>query len=117
VFSGSTLVLNDFGLGNAGAYDVVVSNPYGSVTSSIATLALVLPPLNALLVGRQAVQLQFQGIPGLSYLLLSATDLTPPVDWRPVITHVAGPNGNWTFTDTNVPSTRTRFYRMSTTGQ
>jgi hypothetical protein len=29
---------------DAGNYDVVVSNPYGSVTSSVATLAVVLPP-------------------------------------------------------------------------
>jgi sugar lactone lactonase YvrE len=40
VFSGSTLVLNDFGLGNAGAYDVVVSNPYGSVTSSVVNIVI-----------------------------------------------------------------------------
>ena len=116
---GPTLVLDNVAATNAGAYDVVVSNPYGSVTSSVVTLtlALGLPPLHALLVGRQAVQLQFQGTPGASYLLLSATDLTPPVDWRPVVTNVAGPSGAWTFTDTNVPSARTRFYRMSSTGQ
>ena len=35
VFPGPTLVLNDVGFGNAGAYDVVVSSPYGSVTSSV----------------------------------------------------------------------------------
>ena len=116
---GPTLVLNNVTATNAGTYDVVVSSPYESVTSSVVTLtfALGLPPLHALLVGPQQVQLQFQGTPGASYLLLSATALTPPVDWRPVITNVAGPSGAWTFTDTNILSTRTRFYRMSSTGE
>jgi hypothetical protein len=117
VFPGPTLVLKNAGGANAGAYDVVVSRPYGSVTSSVVTLALALNPLNALVVGGQEVQLQFQGVPGISYLLLSATDLNPPVDWRPVITNVASSNGIWAFTDTNVPSSNTRLYRMSTTGQ
>jgi hypothetical protein len=35
VFAGTTLVLIDVGSANAGAYDVVVSSPYGSVTSPI----------------------------------------------------------------------------------
>ena len=38
VFEGPTLVLTDVGGANAGAYDVVVSSPYGSVTSSVVTL-------------------------------------------------------------------------------
>jgi hypothetical protein len=36
--TGQTLVLND-----AGAYDVVVSSPYGSVTSSVVHLTVTLP--------------------------------------------------------------------------
>ena len=37
---GPTLVLNKVGLENAGAYDVVVSNPYGSVTSGVVNLTV-----------------------------------------------------------------------------
>ena len=40
VFPGPTLVLNSVGVGNGGAYDVVVSSPYGSVTSSVVNLAV-----------------------------------------------------------------------------
>jgi sugar lactone lactonase YvrE len=40
---GPTLVLNNVGIGNAGAYDVVVSNPYGSVTSSVVNLTITVP--------------------------------------------------------------------------
>ncbi len=41
VFPGPTLVLNDVGDGNAGEYDVVVSNPYGCVTSSVVNLTIL----------------------------------------------------------------------------
>ena len=37
-----TLVLNNLGLGNAGAYDVVVSSPYGSVTSCIVNVTITI---------------------------------------------------------------------------
>ena len=117
VFPGPTLVLANVAGGNAGAYDVVVSSPYGSVTSSVVTLAVALNPLNVLVTGGQEVQLQFQGVPGNSYVLLSATDLTPPIDWQPVSTNAAGPNGQLTFTVTNALSSAARFYRMSSTGQ
>jgi uncharacterized repeat protein (TIGR03803 family) len=43
VIQGPTLVLNNVGLGNAGAYDVVVSSPYGSVTSSNVNLTIIVP--------------------------------------------------------------------------
>jgi hypothetical protein len=38
VFQGPSLALNSVGVSNVGAYDVVVSNPYGSVTSSVVNL-------------------------------------------------------------------------------
>ncbi len=41
--TGLTLAFNNVGFGNAGAYDVVVSNPYGSVTSSVVYLTVTIP--------------------------------------------------------------------------
>jgi hypothetical protein len=41
VLQGSTLVLNNVDSANAGSYDVVVSNPYGTLTSSVVTLTVV----------------------------------------------------------------------------
>jgi sugar lactone lactonase YvrE len=117
VFPGPTLLLNNVSGANAGSYEVVVSSPYGSVTSSVVTLVIALNPLNALSIGGQEVQLQFQGVAGNSYVLLSATNLNPPVEWRPVVTNAAGTSGNWTFTVTNVLSDNAMFYRMSTAGQ
>jgi sugar lactone lactonase YvrE len=119
MLGGPALVLSHVSGANAGAYDLVVSSPYGSVTSSVVTLVVALNPLNALSIGGQEVQLQFQGVAGNSYVLLSATNLTPPVDWRPVITNAADTSGNWTFTVTNVFSDKAMFYRYrtSTAGQ
>jgi len=115
-FLGATLALNNVGAANAGVYSVVVSSPYGSVSRSF-DLAVVLQPLNALIIGGQGVQLQFQGVPGSSYVLLSAASLTPPVNWIPVSTNAADVNGNWTFTVTTFLSNTARFYRMTTAGQ
>jgi sugar lactone lactonase YvrE len=44
-FQGAILALNNVGAANAGSYDVVISSPYGSVTSSIVTLELPPPPV------------------------------------------------------------------------
>jgi PKD repeat protein len=44
VIAGPTLALNNVGVANAGAYDVVVSSPYGSATSSVVTLSVTLLP-------------------------------------------------------------------------
>jgi hypothetical protein len=114
---GPTLVLNNVGGSNAGAYDLVVSNPYGSVTSSVINLTVVLQPLRVVLADGPGVQLQFQGVPGASYVLEAAASLTPPAAWSPVATNAADAAGNWVFTDTNAPSNAARFYRMSAAGQ
>ena len=114
-----TLVLSNVNGANAGSYDVVVSSPYGSVTSSVVTLVVASNSLDVLGTGGQEVQLQFQGVPGNSYVLLSATNLTPPIDWRPVMTNAADTSGNGTFTVTNILSDDAVFYRYGTsiTGQ
>jgi hypothetical protein len=44
------------------------------------------------------------------YFLQSATNLTPPVNWQPVLTNPADGNGNWQFTDTNLNGSQ-KFYR------
>ena len=41
----STLTLSNVSTNNAGNYMVVVTNAYGSVTSQVATLTVVLPPI------------------------------------------------------------------------
>jgi hypothetical protein len=98
---------------NAGNYCVVISNSSGSVTSSVVPLAIVSPMqnLSASLSPGQGVQLQFTGTPGFAYILLAATNLTPPIQWQPVVTNQANANCNWTFTDTNALTMPACFYR------
>ncbi len=53
VVSGATtnvLTLTGISLTNAGNYTLVVTNAYGSITSSVATLTVLLPPTNQLLI-------------------------------------------------------------------
>ena len=107
------LTLSPVNPASAGNYSVVVSNPYGSVTNSVANLGVILLPQNfSVTVGSgNAVQLQFGGTPGHTYVLQTATNLAPPVNWLPVITKAATAGGNWVFTDTNTMPATQRFYR------
>ena len=44
LFRSSALVVSSVSANNAGNYTLVVTNAYGSVTSSVATLTVLLPP-------------------------------------------------------------------------
>jgi len=61
----------------------------------------------------KGVQIRMIGVPGCSYVLQSATNLAPPINWQPVWTNVAGTNGNWAFTNTSISTPRTRFFRVT----
>ncbi len=112
VITGPALTLNTLTTNNAGTYDVVVSSPYGSVTSAVATVSVLAPVqnLSASWSAGPGVQLQFTGAPGYPYLLQVTTNLALPVSWQPLVTNVADSNGNWSFTDTNT-NNPAQFYR------
>jgi NHL repeat len=96
---------------NSTNYFVVVTNNYGSVTSSTVWLVVFLPPQNFFVqnVGT-GLQMQFTGTPYYPYILQSATNLTPPINWQSIFTNSADVNGNWQFTDTNLNAGQ-KFYR------
>lgn len=82
----------------------------------LAATTLPQPPitnLTASLKGGGAVDVQFNGTPGYSYVLQAATNLAPPVIWQPVYTNLVGTDGNWIFTDTNTLARPARFYRAT----
>jgi hypothetical protein len=60
------------------------------------------------------VLLQSQVAPGTVYLLQTATNLAPPVNWSTVATNTADGSGRWSYADTNVAGTGSRFYRLTT---
>jgi sugar lactone lactonase YvrE len=109
---GPVFALANVSLTNAGTYDVVVSSPYGAVTSAVAVLTVYLPPqnLSASFTAGPGVELQWNGTPGYLYVLLTTTNLAPPVTWQPLVTNAADSHGNWHFIDTNVAHPA-RFYR------
>jgi hypothetical protein len=110
---GPDLVLNNFNFGEAGQYELVLSNAFGTTNSAIIMVTAALGPLTASLEGGPSVELQFTGTPGSNYVLEAASQLTPPIVWQAVATNPAAANGTGTFTDTNIQSGATRFYRLS----
>ena len=113
VFQGPNLLLTNLTAGFDGNYDVIVTGSQGSVTSQMFAITSVLSPqnLSASLSPGIGAQVQFTGSPVTSYVLLSATNLTPPINWQIVSTNYTDGNGNWTFTDTNALTNTATFYR------
>jgi sugar lactone lactonase YvrE len=117
-FAGPTLALAGVTVTNAGNYQVLVTSPWGSVTSSIVTLTVALtvvpPQLSALLNADGSVTLNLLTTPSTSSQVLAATNLAPPVVWQPLGAQVPDASGIWQFTDTNASQFPQRFYRAST---
>jgi hypothetical protein len=108
----ATLMLPSVTVNAAGYYSVVVTNAYGSVTSSVATLTVVTPLVHN---ANGSVTLGFAGIPSSTIRVFAATNLAPPITWQPVFTNSnVGTNVTWQFTDTNAVYFPQRFYRFST---
>ena len=49
---------------------------------------------------------------GLTYVLLGAPSLVPPVTWQPLATNTADGSGNFNFTDAQATNFVQRFYRV-----
>ncbi len=109
----SILALDNMTTSIAGSYDVVVTGPFGSVTSSIVTLTVELSALSASITSGNNVEFQFSGPAGSNYVLQYATRLAPPIHWQPVVTNAADTNGNWSYVDTNVSAYPARFFRLA----
>ncbi|MGA3163849.1 MAG: immunoglobulin domain-containing protein [Verrucomicrobiota bacterium] len=111
-----TLTLCNVTTNNAGNYTVFITSPYGSVTSSVATLTVASSPIIYQIVcnANGSVMLNLLTTPNISSRVLATTNLTPPVVWQPIYSNVAGANGAWQFTDTNASNYPVRFYRSST---
>ena len=111
---GPSLVLDAVTAANAGNYDVVVTSPFGSVTSSVVTLTVTVP-LSLLINGGSgnSVILQATGAPGQTYVLESASSLVAPAVWQPVYTNVANASGAWSFTNAALSAQPSAFYRLA----
>lgn len=96
-------------------YLVVITNNYGSVTSSTVLMTVFLPPQNfsasnTFGVNGNMLSLQLSGTPNYPYTLQTATNLMPPINWKSFLTNYADSNGKWSFTVSNL-SAPNLYYR------
>ena len=111
VIFGPTLVLKNMGFCNAGAYDVVVSSPYGSVTSSVVNVTVTLPPVilstPKITVGKTNFTFLLSGPAGSNYVLQVSSNL---LNWSPVSTSTIPVSGTINLTNA-ITNYNRRFYR------
>ena len=95
----------------AGPYAVIVTNSFGSITSSVATLTVALPPaFSVSSVATGTIQLNANSITGLTYVVQSATNLINPI-WVPVLTNNTG-NGGLVNFQIGTEGATLQFYRL-----
>jgi hypothetical protein len=109
----TNLMLTSVTTNSTANYSLVVTNAYGAITSSVTALTVVLPPAITGVAANPdgSVTLSLAGSPGVSYILLSATNLASSV-WQPVATNVFDITGVWLFNDVTATNFPQRFYRL-----
>ncbi len=102
----ATLVLSNLEKSDAGPYWVVVSNVWGTVTSSAAELVVY----DACIDLRMYAGLTISGQPGSTYVLSYNTDLNNTSGWVPLATNTMDSTG-WFYLDMDSPFSPQRFYK------
>ena len=110
-----TLNIPNFAAGDAASYSIVVSNAWGSATSTAASLTVPGQPLiSCLTVTAGAnVTLNCQTLTNVMSRLWATTNLASQTDWTPIFTNSVTSPGAWQFTDPN-RMYQQRYYRLST---
>lgn len=105
------LVLNNVTVTNAGNYQVLVTGPGGFVTSSQATLTVIVPPnILAFTVTNGTFNFTWNAQSNFAYQLQYATNLVAPV-WQNLGSPITATNGSVSTVD--IPGMDTqRFYRV-----
>jgi uncharacterized repeat protein (TIGR03803 family) len=110
----ATLTMQHVFPANAGAYTVVVTNAYGSVTSNpamltVLPLGITVPPMLA----SGQFQFSFDTVTGVNYAVQCSTNLT---QWFPWVT-LGGLGVPLTLIDPNAAGSQQRFYRIILSAQ
>jgi hypothetical protein len=115
VYSGVTsniLTLTSVSPGEAGNYLLVITNVAGTTNSATVSLTVSPPPPVAVTpASATSIQLSSTTIPGLTYVVQSASNLSPPVIWSPLQTNVVPGNGIVLFT--NATANPDQFFRLA----
>jgi uncharacterized repeat protein (TIGR01451 family) len=99
---------------HAGGYSVVITNSFGSVTSVVAQLTVVLPPAIALIpanVSATNVAVTLNSVVGLTYTLEYKNSLSDGT-WTAILPSLPGTGGVISLQDTNGSLLPSRFYRV-----
>ncbi|HEY1718922.1 MAG TPA: hypothetical protein VGH42_11615 [Verrucomicrobiae bacterium] len=106
-----TFSLTNVTTGYMGNYSVIVSNSFGSVTSSIASLSLQLPPVVPVLAPTNGIiNFTWSTIPNLTYQLQFTTNLSSG-NWINLGDSITATNGSITTSDSGITDVQ-RFYRV-----
>jgi hypothetical protein len=110
----TNLTLSGVSTNFAGDYALVVANTYGSITSSVARLTVILPPTIGGIAPNSdgSMTLQLGGSPGATYVLESKANLVSADAWLPVATNVFDLTGLWHFTDLQTTNFGQKYYRL-----
>jgi len=106
-----TLTLTNLSLANAGNYSVVVTSPYGSVTSSVVSLTVIVPP--TIQISNQTngqFSFTWNAVSNRTYQLQYTTNLGSPV-WTGLGSTVTATNSLGSAADAAASDT-IRFYRL-----
>jgi arabinogalactan endo-1,4-beta-galactosidase len=97
------------------SYTFVITNVYGSVTSSEAMLTVLNPtPVITGVVAHPdgSFTLTFAGTPDRTYVLETTTNLSSTDNWQPIATNTLDSGGIWQFTDMQAVDFPQQFYRL-----
>jgi hypothetical protein len=98
------------------AFSYTVADIYGATSSNTVIVTVQPPALNVTGINFSrdgAVQLNFTGTPGYTYLIQAATNLTPPIRWATVCTNTADINGMFSFTGAIATNCNACYYRAA----
>jgi sugar lactone lactonase YvrE len=111
---GATLVLENVNTNHTGVYRLVITSPFGTMSSSNVSLTVLTTPVTTAIRANVdgSVTLNLSSTPNVSSRLYATTNLIQPIVWNPISTNPAG--GAWQFTDTNAATLPVQFYRVST---
>ena len=97
-------------------YTAAISTTTGAVghVDLVVTAGQAQPVLASILARNGSMELGGTGTPGQAYVLQTATNLTVPVIWLPILTNTAGTNGVFVFSDPQATNFAVRYYRITT---
>jgi hypothetical protein len=99
----------------SGFYSVVVSNAYGMITSRMAHLIIIAPPViqpGNFHVTPSGVSISLNSVAAVTYQLEYKNSLDEPA-WTPLLPPTNGTGEPITLFDTSTPRSATRFYRLN----